>query len=221
MSAAPGPSPASGPARLPQRPIGSRLSTGHLATIISGLLAAALSYAVLRGGSNIEVAVAATNLQSRQTITEESFRFESMRLPSSAAKGFVTRKDAAAYRGGSVLVSVPKGGLIASSMLAPRTKATVREVPVPVEAIPQGLAVGDLVDIGWPNSKDKVPLIFGAKVTWIDPKPLSPSISVALDYHDATRYLTASGTGKLRIAILREADAPATAPTGVGSPGGP
>ena len=214
MSAAPDPSIPQGAARLPQRPIGGRLSTGHLATIIAGVLAAVLSYTVLRGGSNVEVAVAARDLRSRETITGDSFGFQSMRLPSSAARGFVTRKSAAAYRGGAVLVPVPKGGLIASSMLASKSKATVREVPVPVEAIPQGLQIGDLVDIGWPNSRDRVPLIFGAKVTWIDPKPLSPSISVALDYQDATRYLTASGTGKLRIAILRDAGGGAPRPGG-------
>jgi hypothetical protein len=214
MSAAPGPSLPSGAARLPQRPIGGRLSTGHLATIIAGVLAAILSYTVLRGGSSVEVAVAARDLQSRETITGDSFAFQSLRLPSSAARGFVTRNSVAAYRGGSILVPVAKGGLVASSMLAPKSKATVREVPVPVEVIPQGLQIGDLVDIGWPNSRDKAPLIFGAKVTWIDPKPLSPSISVALDFQDATRYLTASGTGKLRIAILRDAGGAAMRPGG-------
>jgi hypothetical protein len=214
MSAAPGPSLPAGTARLPQRPIGGRLSTGHLATIIAGVLAAILSYAVLRGGSNVEVAIAARDLRSHETITGDSFGFQSIRLPSSAARSFVTRQSAAAHQGGSMLVPVGKGGLIASSMLAPRSKATVREVPVPVEVIPQGLQIGDLVDIGWPNSSDKVPLIFGARVTWIDPKPLSPSISVALDYQDATRYLTASGTGRLRIAILRDTGGAAMQPGG-------
>jgi hypothetical protein len=205
MNVAPGSAPLPAPARLPKRPIGSRLSSGHVATIIAGVLAAILSYTVLRGGSSIDLAVASRNLQARETITAGSFAFRSLRLPGDAVKGFVTRKDVEAYRGGAILVSLPKGSLVATSMLAPKGKAQMREVPVPVEAIPQGLAVGDLVDIGWPNSKDPEPLIFSARVRSIDPRPLSSSISVDLDYQDSNRYLSASGTGKLRIAVVHDA----------------
>jgi hypothetical protein len=219
MSIAPGSAPGSpaaapgrAPARLPQRPIGSRLSTGHIATIVAGVLAAILSYTVLRGGSSVDLAVASRDLQARETITSGSFALRSLRLPGDAVKGFVTRADLSEYRDGTILVSVPKGSLIASSMLAPKAKSQTREVPVPVEAIPQGLAVGDLVDIGWPNSKDPEPLIFSARVRSIDPRPLSPSISVDLDYQDSNRYLSASGTGKLRIAVVHDVAAPAPAP---------
>jgi hypothetical protein len=212
MSMAPGSAPLPAPSRLPQRPIGSRLSTGHIATIVAGVLAAILSYTVLRGGSSVELAVASRNLQSRETITPGSFTFRSLRLPGNAVEGFVTRKDLDEYRDGAILVSVPKGSLIASSMLAPKARAQTREVPVPVEAIPQGLAVGDLVDIGWPNSKDPEPLIFSARVRSIDSRPLSPSISVDLDYQDSNRYLSASGTGKLRIAVVHDVTPPAPAP---------
>lgn len=205
MSVASGSAPVPAPARLPQRPIGSRLSSGHIATIVAGVLAAILSYTVLRGGSSVDLAVASRDLQPRETIMPGAFAFRSLRLPADAAKGFVTRKDLGEYREGTILVAVPKGSLISTSMLAPRAKAQTREVPVPVEAIPQGLAVGDLVDIGWPNSKGPEPLIFSARVRSIDPRPLSPSISVDLDYQDSNRYLSASGTGKLRIAVVRDA----------------
>ena len=212
MSIAPGSAPIPAAARLPQRPIGSRLSTGHVATIVAGVLAAILSYTVLRGGSSVDLAVASRDLQARETITPGSFTFRSLRLPGDAVKGFLTRRDAEAYRDGAVLVSLPKGSLVATSMVAPKGKAQTREVPVPVEAIPQGLSVGDLVDIGWPNSKDPEPLIFSARVRSINPNPLSPSISVDLDYQDSNRYLGASGTGKLRIAVVHDAAAPAPAP---------
>jgi hypothetical protein len=214
MSLASGSAPVPTPARLPQRPIGSRLSTGHIATIVAGVLAAILSYTVLRGGATVDLAVASRDLQARETIVPGSFSFRSLRLPDDAAKGFVTRESLGAYRDGTILVAVSKGSLVSASMLAPRGKAQTREVPVPVEAIPQGLAVGDLVDIGWPNSKGPEPLIFSARVRSIDPRPLSPSISVDLDYQDSNRYLSASGTGKLRIAVVHEAgSAPAPAST--------
>jgi hypothetical protein len=206
VDAAPGASHGPARVRLPQRPMGSRLSFGHVATIIAGLLAAVLSYAALRSGSNVEVALARGPLQAHQVVHSGSFRFEAMELPESAPQGFLTRKELARYEGGTILVSVPKGAVVTTAMLEKKGEAKPLEVPVPVEAVPTALAVGDLVDLGVPTARaGDEPLILRAQVTWIDAKPLAPTVSVNLSDESWRRFLTAPASAKWRVAIVRGA----------------
>lgn len=138
------------PARLPRRPIGARLSAGHLLTLITGIVAAVLTYAALRGGGALEVAVAARPLAAGAPLTSDAFRFQTMRLPAEAAQSLLTRRDAAAYERGAMVVSVPEGGIVARSMVASEIDARLRDVPVVVDSVPAGLAPGDRVDVALP-----------------------------------------------------------------------
>lgn len=117
MGAAPTTTPPTGHTRLPQRPIGGRISTGHVVTIVIGLVAAVLTYSVLRGGSSVDVAFANHELRPHEVITEGSFRFESIRLPASARDRVLTRSAAAGVEGGRILVKAADGALITPSMV--------------------------------------------------------------------------------------------------------
>jgi hypothetical protein len=223
MSAAPATTPPTGTTRLAQRPIGGRISTGHVATIVIGLLAAVLTYSVLRGGSSIEVAFAAEDLEANDVIAAGTFRFESLRLPASAREHVLTRADAAGIEGRRILVGTRKGGLITTNMVTDSRLPAIRRVPLNVDQVAPDLRTGDLIEVGMPagaqiDAAGKGALLFSvAEVACADvSKPFNQVLHVFVPYTQSEAFLNASTAGKVKYALITDRDGgrPAGPPVG-------
>jgi hypothetical protein len=222
MGAAPTTTPPTGHTRLPQRPIGGRISTGHVATIVIGLVAAVLTYSVLRGGSSVDVAFAAEQLRANDVITPETFRFESLRLPAAARQKVLIRADLADVQGGRVLVSTEKGALITTNMVTDDRLPTIRRVPLPVDSVAD-LRKGDLVEVGMPagaqaDAARKGDLLFRvAEVACADvSKPFNQVLYVEVPASESRIAVNLPTTGKVKVALITDPDGvrPAGPPVG-------
>lgn len=216
MGAAPTPTPPTGPTRLPQRPIGGRISTGHVVTIVIGLVAAVLTYAVLRGGSSVDVAFASGELRPNEVITDKSFRFESIRLPAAARDRILTRSGATSVKGGRVLVHAAEGALITPSMVTGNPRGAMVSQGLPVEAVRPDLRVGDQVRVGVPGTKDdQIVLSDAAVVKCADvSKPFNQILYVDVPLADADRFFGRL-TGKVAYQLFpRDPSTPPGAPVG-------
>lgn len=200
MGAAPSTTPPTGPTRLPQRPIGGRISTGHVATLVIGVAAAVLTYAVLRGGSSVEAAFAAHVLRPNEEITDKSFRFESMRLPASARDQVLTRAGVARFKGGRILVQAEKGALVTMSMVTEENYDANRRVPLQVEDVPPDLRQGDLVEVGRPGKgTDDIIVLSRAATAWCADvtKPFNQILYVYMP-HSESKLFFGLPSGKVR-----------------------
>ena len=213
MTAVPGKVRDPAPPRLPQRPIGSRLSFGHLAILLVGVVAAVLTYAVLRGGSTVEVTVAARPLAAGDVVEASSFRYETLRLPKGSG-GLLTKADAAAAVkvGDRMAVPVDKGALVARSMVAAPNQAEQLLLPVLVESLPEGIARYSRVDVAIP-AKPGPPVLSGVTVWNVRSDVGSRYVEVLVDRGQEARYNTEVKTQtKLRVFLIVPAvpTAPAT-----------
>ncbi|MGH2720816.1 MAG: SAF domain-containing protein [Actinomycetota bacterium] len=222
MGAASTTTPPAGPTRLPQRPIGGRISTGHVATIVIGLVAAVLTYAVLRGGSSVDVAFAADALRANDVITPDLFRFESLRLPAAARDKVLTRAGLADVQGGRILVRTEKGAMITTNMVTGDRLPTIRRVPLPVESV-SDLRKGDLVEVGMPAGAPADPeregeLLFRvAEVVCADAgKPFNQVLYVEVPASESRIAVNLPSTGKVKVALITDPDGfrPAGPPVG-------
>jgi hypothetical protein len=141
------------PPEVPKPPR-RRLSTGHVVMIVAGLVAALLSYSVLRsaGGSGTEVLVAARAIPAGATAGAADFRTTSIKAPAGTiTSGMVTPAGESSLAGQVAAVAIPAGQLIEESDFAPATpEPPSMGILVDPAAIPGGLAalrVGATIDL--------------------------------------------------------------------------
>jgi hypothetical protein len=129
------------------------MSTGHAVMIVSGLLAAVLTYAVLRqaAGVGAEESVAAGDIHAGQVVTTSMFATANVKAPSSALSGVLTPEEIPGVSGQVAVVDVRKGQLVARQFFRPATPPPPRmAIDVDPETIPGGapaLVPGSKIDL--------------------------------------------------------------------------
>lgn len=124
--------------RPPKRRFGARVSVGHVAMVVSGLLATLLSYSVLRGGPGpVEVVVAAEEIKSGEQVTRESLhlaRLTYLGREDVKRLGLLGRRDLRGIEGQTALRSIATGELVLRSVLQdPVEGPPFREMNISVE----------------------------------------------------------------------------------------
>ncbi|HLI57014.1 MAG TPA: SAF domain-containing protein, partial [Actinomycetota bacterium] len=145
--AGPGPAPVG---RVPHR----RLSTGHVVMIVAGLVAALLTYAILRqaGGQGSEVLVAAQGISAGQTVTAGMFTTTTIKAPDQViASGMVTPGQESSVVGEVATVAIAKGQVIEAnefSGTAPQPpRAAIQLDPGQIPGGASSVKVGSTIDL--------------------------------------------------------------------------
>ena len=142
------PAPASGP----RRPLLSRVSTGHVAMVLAGLVAVLLNLAVLRSdGASLAVATARTDLQPGTVLSEGSVTAVTLGDAAALRSGLVTMEAVAALYGSVIGRPLAAGEPLRRSDLRPTAVASgLREYSVAVasaEAAGGLIQPADVVDV--------------------------------------------------------------------------
>jgi len=134
-----------------RRPARSRLSKGHVVMLVTGLLAALLTYAALREATGVgtQVLVAAVDIPAGQTAGAASFSTAEVKGP--AATGLIAAGDLPRVAGQIAVVDIPRGALVTQQELRPAA-APPPEMAIPVDpdTIPGGpkaLSAGSRIDV--------------------------------------------------------------------------
>src|SRR3979411_3223735 len=133
--------PGPGAGSPPQPAARRRMATGHVVMIVAGLLAAVLTYSVLRqaAGVGTEESVAADDIRAGQVVTPSMFATTNVKAPSPALSGILTPKEAAALSGQVAVVDIRKGQLVAREQFRPATPPPPRmAITVDPQTIPGG-----------------------------------------------------------------------------------
>ncbi|MGH2719718.1 MAG: hypothetical protein ACRDJU_14240 [Actinomycetota bacterium] len=136
--------------RVPRR----RLSTGHLVMIVAAIVAALLTYSVLRqaGGQGTEVLVAAAGVSPGQTATGGMFTTATIKAGSGVTSSTLeTPAHESALLGQVANVGIGKGQLIAPedfSAVAPQpSRAAIVLDPVDIPGGAASIKVGSTIDV--------------------------------------------------------------------------
>jgi hypothetical protein len=234
------PAPHDGLGRPPEvpKPPRRRLSTGHVVMILAGLVAALLSYSVLRSaaGSGTEVLVAAQAIPAGTTAGAADFRTTSIEAPAGTiASGLVTPAGKTSLVGQVAAVTIPAGQLIEQSDFSPATpEPPSMGILVDPAAIPGGLAslrVGATIDLIGTNSVGPlsgqqaiVPGLEVLKVPPAAPPGLGSSPTVRIDVAVPSILtaaqvddVTASGKFEIRVTAASGSASGSPAPGAPGS----
>ena len=151
----------------------SRLSGGHLAMIVSGLLGVLLTLALLHGGGDrVHVAVAAHDLAPGARLRGSDVRYEAVAMGDGLLATTLERKDVARAAGQVVVGPIRAGELVTRGRLrptaAPHGKRAM-SVPIdPSRAVDGNLAAGDRVDVVLAGQTDVAIVVTGAEVLAVD-----------------------------------------------------
>jgi Flp pilus assembly protein CpaB len=134
------------------RPRGSRLSLGHVVTLLSGLLAMLLVFAVLRErDTTVPVALAAGAIRPGTPLTTGMFRYANVKVPASVRAHLLTPRAAAGYRGWVAARAIAPGELVGDGdFRPPGSGGNLRSMSIPVDrshAVAGALQGGDRVDV--------------------------------------------------------------------------
>ncbi|HWD08587.1 MAG TPA: SAF domain-containing protein [Actinomycetota bacterium] len=146
--APPGGSGAAAGGRVPRRTV----STGHVVMIVAGLVAALLTYSVLRqaGGKGTEVLVAGRALTAGQTLQRSMLTTTTIKASSAViGSNMVTPAQESSLIGETAAVDVPSGQLIApgdfssATPLPSRTAVMIDQAEVPggISSVKQGATI--------------------------------------------------------------------------------
>ena len=127
-----------------RRSLRSRVSSGHVLTVVAALLAAIANVAVLRGGAaEVVVMVAAREIPAGATVAADDLR--QMSLEGGALDQLLTREDLAALDGMVAAVTIPAGAPLRRSDLTEPAASGVhgRRISIPVD---RQRAVGGDID---------------------------------------------------------------------------
>ena len=135
-----------------RRALTGRLSTGHVVTILAGLVAALLNVAALRAGDGaVLVAVTTRDLAAGETLTADALRFEEVRAGDRMLASLVEREEVDALVGGVAAAPLPAGSAVAPAMFVDAAAPEgLRALSIPIDpahAVGGDLTVGDRVDV--------------------------------------------------------------------------
>ena len=134
-----------------RRPARSRLSKGHVVMLVTGLLAAVLTYAALREATGVgtQVLVAAVDIPAGQTAGAASFSTTEVRGP--ATTSLIAAGDLPKVAGKVAVVDIPRGALVTPQELRPAASPPPQmAIPVDPDTIPGGpkaLSAGSRIDL--------------------------------------------------------------------------
>lgn len=139
------------PAAVRRRWLG-RLSGGHVAMLLAGLVAATANYALLRGDDDTTpVVVAARAVSAGETVTSDLFRTVGVPLDSDLAARVLTPDDLDALAGAVTAAPLVAGDPVRRSDLRPAAAAGgLRRMSIPVERVHAAggdIEPGDRVDV--------------------------------------------------------------------------
>jgi hypothetical protein len=121
--------------------------------IVAGLLAAVVTYAVLRqaAGPGTEESVAADDIHAGQVVTAPMFATTNVKAPPPALSGVLRPKDVAGMSGQVAVVEIKKGQLVGRQQFRPATSPPPRmAITVDSQTIPGGasaLVPGSKIDL--------------------------------------------------------------------------
>ncbi len=212
------------PASAPRGPgARSRLSLGHVVTLLAGLLAMLLVFSVLRERDTTwRAVVAGGEIRAGTAVDRASFRLVDVHVPDSVRGTLVAPASLARLRGWIATRTIQPGELVSRGDLrAPAAPSALRVMSIPVEAahaVGGSLAAGDQVDVIQVDEDGQARyVVSGAQVLAVNRPDAgvigaaagSSSITVAVDARQALR-LAAAIRGQ-RFEIVRSTGAAASA----------
>ena len=209
-----------------QRSIRGRLSGGHVAMIVAGLVGMTLTIAVLRdeqGGT--EVAVATHEIRAGETIGRDDVRVERIRAGHDLLSTVVGGGAARALHGEIAVATIAAHAVIPRGAVRPRAAgAGMRAMSIPIDparAVSGRLASGDRVDVLF-TTRDRVSIIVSdAKVLAVDERgrggigeSTSPfTVTIAVDTQQSLLVAAAIADGNISIARTTGAGATSASST--------
>jgi len=222
-----------GPAAAPRRSGRSRLSVGHVITLLAGLLATLLVFSVLRERDvTFRAAAAAAEIRAGTTVDRAALRLVDVHVPDDVRGRLVAPATLGRLRGWVATRTIEPGELLSRGDLRPpAAPSALRAMSIPVEAahaVGGVLAAGDRVDVIQVDEGGQARyVVSGAQVLAVN-RPdsgvigaaaSSSSITVAVDARQALK-LAAAIRGQ-RFEVVRSTGADQRDPVAQPSEGGP
>jgi Flp pilus assembly protein CpaB len=204
-------------ARGPVRPPGVRgrirLSSGHVAMIVAGLVGAVASLAALPSdGDGRAVLVAAQEIGAGERFDPSAARAERINAPARLLHAFVLAREANGLRNRVVVAPIHPGEPVVRSALRRHAAPHgLRAMSIPVEpshAVAGRLAVGDRIDVLVAGSGDVSMVVADAEVLAVDERARggigessSPfTVTIAVDVEASRDVAAAIADGGISIA---------------------
>ncbi len=199
----------------------SRLSLGHVVTLLAGLLAMLLVFSVLRErDATWRVAVAAAEIRAGTAVARGSFRLVDVRVPDDVRGRLIDTGSLGRLRGWVATRTILPGELVSRGDLRPpAAPSALRAMSIPVEAahaVGGSLAAGDRVDVVQVDEDGQARyVVSGAQVLAVN-RPESgvigaaagaSSITVAVDARQALRLAAAIRSQRFEIVRSTGAEA--------------
>jgi Flp pilus assembly protein CpaB len=212
----------SGPAGGPRRPASrSRLSFGHVVTLLTGLLATVLVFSVLRErDASFRAATAGAEIRAGTTVEATALRMVDVRVPDGVRGRLIDPASLGRFRGWIATRTLQPGELLSRGDLRPpAAPSALRAMSIPVEAahaVGGALAAGDRLDVIQVDESGQARyVVSGAEVLAVN-RPdsgvigaaaSSSSLTVAVDPRQALRLAAAIRSQRFEIVRSTGADA--------------
>lgn len=181
--------------------------------IVAGLLAALLTYSVLReaGGKSTTILVAARAIRAGDPVDASSFSHATLHATlkgsgSGGSLGLLAPADAASLAGQVATVNIAAGQAVEGRDFAPRTPAPPSmAVPVPVTGIPGGVAgvpAGDLIDVLGSTANGQPLVVPGLRVVSAPQPPSAKDVAAGNDNVDIVVAVPTTSTATSLSAVL-------------------
>jgi Flp pilus assembly protein CpaB len=212
----------SGPTGGPRRPASrSRLSFGHVVTLLAGLLATVLVFSVLRE-RDVTLRAAAVGVQIRAgtTVEASALRTVGVQVPDDVRGRLIDPAALGRFRGWIATRTLQPGELLSRGDLRPpAAPSALRAMSIPVEAahaVGGALAAGDRLDVIQVDEGGQARyVVSGAEVLAVN-RPdsgvigaaaISSSLTVAVDARQALRLAAAIRSQRFEVVRSTGADA--------------
>jgi Flp pilus assembly protein CpaB len=151
----------------------SRLSGGHLAMLVAGLVGVVLTLALLRGADHrVPVAVAAHDLAAGTRLRAADVRYSPVAMSDDLLATTLDRAGVRRASGQVVVGPIRAGELVTRGRLRPHAATGGRRamsIPIdPARAVDGDLAPGDRVDVVLAGQQDVAIVVPGAEVLAVD-----------------------------------------------------
>ena len=228
-----------GPAPGPRRPASrSRLSFGHIVTLLAGLLATVLVFSVLRERDlTFRATAASAEIRAGTTVEATALRTVDVHVPDDVRGRLIDPAALDRFRGWIATRTLQPGELLSRGDLRPpAAPSALRAMSIPVEAahaVGGALAAGDRLDVIAVDEGGQARyVVTGAEVLAVN-RPdsgvigaaaSSSSLTVAVDAKQALRLAAAIRGGRFELVRSTGADAVSSgagqSDTGAGGLGG-
>jgi Flp pilus assembly protein CpaB len=224
-----------GPAAAPRRPASrSRLSFGHVVTLLAGLLATVLVFSVLRGrDTSFRTVAVGAEIRAGTTVEATALRIVDVRVPEGVRGRLIDPVALGRFRGWIAARTLQPGELLSRGDLRPpAAPSALRAMSIPVEAshaVGGALAAGDRLDVIVVDESGQARyVVIGAEVLAVN-RPgsgvigaaaSSSSLTVAVDARQALRLAAAIRGQRFEIVRSTGADALAAGGSGQGDGAG-